>query len=60
MEIMDYILPILGLAAICAGWVIVQLLARKLKTKNHFDDLNSSCGGCTCDGTDSCEKKTNP
>jgi hypothetical protein len=47
---MQFIIPIMGLSALCAGWVLVQLLARKMKTKNHFDDLNSSCGHCNCGG----------
>jgi hypothetical protein len=48
---MQSILPIIALAALCAGWVAVQLLAKKMKTKNHFDDLDgSTCGSCTCGG----------
>ena len=47
---MQYIIPILFMSALCAGWVLVQLLAKKMKTKNHFDHLNSSCGSCNCGG----------
>jgi len=54
-----YILPILLLSALCAGWVLVQVLARKMKTKNHFDDLNSgACTNCTCGGIQ-CEEEQN-
>ena len=38
------------MSALCAGWVLVQLLAKKMKTKNHFDLLNSACGACSCGG----------
>jgi len=47
---LQHIIPILALAALCAGWVVVQIIARKMKTKNHFDHLNSACGHCTCGG----------
>jgi hypothetical protein len=54
----NYLIPILSLAALCAGWVLVQLLAKKMKTKNHFDHLNSACGHCTCGGVEAaCEKE---
>jgi len=55
---MTYIIPILALTALCAGWVVVQLIARKLKTKNHFDDLGKGeCMTCTCGGAEgSCSK----
>ena len=45
-----YIIIILLLGALCAGWVVVQIMAKKMKTKNHFDHLNSACGQCTCGG----------
>ncbi len=47
---MKYLIIILAVGVLCAGWVLVQILAKKLKTKNHFEHLNSSCGGCTCGG----------
>ena len=46
----NHLLAIIGLGALCAGWIAVQFLARKMRTKNHFDDLNGSCGRCTCGG----------
>ena len=51
---MKYIIPILAVAALCAGWVVVQLLAKKMKTKNHFDNLSGegSCMNCTCGGVE--------
>lgn len=50
---LQYIIPILFVSFLTAGWVGVQLIARKMKTKNHFDDLNSStCGQCTCGGSE--------
>ncbi|MCB0688955.1 MAG: hypothetical protein KDC53_20595 [Saprospiraceae bacterium] len=47
---LQYIIPVISLAALAAGWVAIQFLARKMQTKNHFDDLNSSCGSCNCGG----------
>ncbi len=50
---MKYIIPILFVAALSAGWVVVQLIAKKMKTKNHMDDLGKGeCMTCTCGGTD--------
>ncbi len=55
---MKYIIIILSLGLLCASWILVQLLARKMKTKNHFDDLNSSCGNCNCGAiSGSCENE---
>ena len=48
----QYIISVLFLAVLCGGWVAVQVLAKKMKTKNHFDHLNSACGHCTCGGVD--------
>ncbi|MCP4456552.1 MAG: hypothetical protein GY816_00760 [Cytophagales bacterium] len=48
----QYIIPILFLVILTTGWVGVQLIAKKMKTKNHFDDLGGDgCMGCTCGGT---------
>lgn len=48
----QHFIAILLLAALCAGWVAVQFLARRMQTKNHFDDLDgSTCGSCNCGGT---------
>jgi hypothetical protein len=50
---LQYIIPILLVSFLSAGWVVVQLIARKMKTKNHFDNLDSSsCGQCTCGGAE--------
>lgn len=48
---LQYIIAILSLSLLAAGWVGVQILARKMKTKNHFDNLNS-CGHCSCGGAE--------
>jgi len=58
LQYMKYIIPILFVAALCAGWVIVQLLAKKMKTKNHMDNLGKGgCMTCTCGASegDVCE-----
>ena len=47
-----YLLIITFTAALCGGWIAVQVLARRMKTKNHFDHLNSACGHCTCGGVE--------
>lgn len=56
-EFITFFIAIIGLALLCAGWVALQYLARKMKTKNHFDDLNSSCGSCMCGGDGVCANK---
>jgi hypothetical protein len=50
--IMHYLLPILALTALCAGWMGVQLLAKRLGTKNHIDRKASDgcCGQCGGEG----------
>lgn len=54
----QYIIPILCVAGLCAGWVVVQIIARKLKTKNHIDHLGQGdCINCTCGGVDECENE---
>ena len=59
MELMEIIIPVLFVAVLCAGWVVVQLIAKKMKTKNHFDDLGKDgCMSCTCGANgnkDECE-----
>ncbi len=58
MSFIEYLLPIACLTILCAGWVVVQLIAQKFKTKNHFDSLKSNCHQCTCGGgaDNDCEK----
>jgi hypothetical protein len=43
MEITQYILGILATSILGAGWIGIQIIARKMKTKNHFDNLPASC-----------------
>lgn len=49
-----YLAGILGLSLLCAGWVALQFLAHRQGTKNHFEHLQSGCGGCTCGGGGEC------
>ena len=56
MQILSHLLPILALALLAAGWVAIQFLAKKMGTKNHFDDLGNGCGNCGC-GSGTCQKK---
>jgi hypothetical protein len=53
-EIIHYLIPILALTFLAAGWAAVQLLARKMKTKNHIDNAGGCCGSC---GGGTCERK---
>jgi hypothetical protein len=45
-EIIQYIIPIFALAALAGGWMGMQLLARKMKVKNHIDNPSGCCGAC--------------
>lgn len=55
MEITQYIIGILGATCLASGWIGVQIIARKMKTKNHFDNMPSSCSdlGRNCECGDS-------
>jgi hypothetical protein len=56
MEYLQYIIGVLAVVFLCIGWLGVQFLAQKMKTKNHFDHLSGdSCGSCTCGGTEECK-----
>ena len=52
---MTHLITILALGGLCAGWAGVQFLAKKVGTKNHFDNLGNGCGGCNCGGSGSCQ-----
>jgi len=56
-DFLTFFIAITGLSLLCAGWIALQFLARKMKTKNHFDNLNSSCGNCTCGGEGECTRE---
>lgn len=49
----EYIIPVLAIAMLTAGWMLVQLVAKKMGTKNHID--LASGGGQSCCGD--CEKR---
>lgn len=40
-EFISHLMPILALTGLTAGWMGVQILAKRMKTKNHIDH-----GGC--------------
>lgn len=52
-EWLTYLIPVLALTLLVAGWGGVQLLAKKMRTKNHIDH-----GGCcgACDNKGECSK----
>ena len=43
---LTYIVPVFAMAFLAAAWMAVQLLARKMKTKNHIEDFKGCCGVC--------------
>ncbi|HMW32766.1 MAG TPA: hypothetical protein PLH27_12700 [bacterium] len=65
MELAKYILPVFASAFLCAFWIIVQMIARRMKTKNLFDhkpscghcDEDGSCGGDHCEARETLRKK---
>ena len=60
MTFIQIIGPILILAGLTAGWVAVQLLARKMGTKNHIDNAGACGNGCTCmSAGESCTRQKN-
>ncbi len=52
-EVYQYIIPILVLTMLAMGWMGVQLLAKRMQTKNHIDQT-SCCGAC--EGKEVCRK----
>jgi hypothetical protein len=53
-EYINYIIPVLALALLAAGWAGVQLIAKKIGTKNHIDNGGGCCGDC--EKKDTCSK----
>jgi len=49
MDYLVYIIPIIAVAVLSAGWAATQVLAKHLGTKNHIEH-SSCCNGCTCMG----------
>ena len=47
MAMLRYLLPILGLAALCAGWVLFQLWLKRVDPDAPNPDTRcAGCGGC--------------
>jgi hypothetical protein len=57
METIDHIIAILVLTALCGGFVLVQLLAQKMRTKNHIDKITNCCGDCPTEKMERCQTK---
>ncbi|MDX5326813.1 MAG: hypothetical protein LPK80_11200 [Bacteroidota bacterium] len=55
-ELKEILIPALALAALTAGWMGVQIIAKRMQTKNHIDQTSGCCGACSNKG--SCERKT--
>jgi len=45
-DYIQYIIPILAITMVAGGWAGVQLLAKKMQTKNHIDQTTGCCGNC--------------
>ncbi len=55
-QLFNHIIPILAVVALTASWAAIQIIAKKLGTKNHIDNAGSCGKNCSCSGGDSCEK----
>jgi hypothetical protein len=53
-KFLEYFIPVLAFALLAAGWMMVQLMAKKMGTKNHIEHHASCCGAC--DKKDTCSK----
>jgi hypothetical protein len=51
---MTYMIPVIGLALLAAGWMGVQILAKKMEVKNHIDQTSGCCGACS--NKDTCSR----
>ncbi|MDH5398025.1 MAG: hypothetical protein OEX02_07755 [Cyclobacteriaceae bacterium] len=59
MDIVNLIVPVVAVAVLAGGWAAVQVLAKRMGTKNHIEH-GGACGGkCTCMGGGSCEREGN-
>lgn len=45
-EFWTYFIPLTAFTLLVAGWMGVQILAKKMKTKNHIDNSSGCCGAC--------------
>lgn len=54
-EVIQNIVPVLALSILAAGWAGVQILAKRMKTKNHIDNPDGCCGAC--ENRQTCERK---
>ncbi|MCF8257138.1 MAG: hypothetical protein K9J06_06275 [Flavobacteriales bacterium] len=43
---LEYLLPVIGLALLAGGWMAQQIIAKKMKVKNHIDRTSGCCGAC--------------
>ena len=53
--LLQYLIPVLALMVLAAGWAALQLLAKRMQTKNHIDHGGGCCGAC--DHSSSCAKR---
>lgn len=43
---LELLIPVLVLSLVAVGWGGVQLLAKRMGTKNHIDNTSTCCGAC--------------
>jgi len=54
----DLIIPVIMLSLLAAGWMGVQLLAKKWNVKNHIDNEGGCCGACDLKEKGACDNQT--
>ncbi|MCB0654916.1 MAG: hypothetical protein KDC57_02205 [Saprospiraceae bacterium] len=50
----QYLIPIIALGLLAAGWMGMQLWAKRNEVKNHIDHQGGCCGACS--NRDQCER----
>jgi hypothetical protein len=43
---LEFVIPVIVFSLVAAGWAGVQILAKRMGTKNHIDNQDGCCGAC--------------
>ena len=54
--LLQYLIPMLALGIVSAGWMGMQLWAKRNEVKNHIDHEGGCCGACS--NRETCERGT--
>jgi hypothetical protein len=46
-NLFQYLIPVFALTLLAAGWMLVQIIAKKMNIKNHIDETSGCCGACS-------------